>query len=1170
MIMKKLIQHIVACLAVASVVTTACTDDLGIIGYRPSDVICFTATLGDQAVSGISRSTSGHLAIEEEEWRLEGMATEGKTESRATIMSMLEGEARVLGYVDGTSFMDDVFQFNGDELTTTEAPVYWKDINGTNVHLYAYAPKNITDNGGLATLEGTTLKITVPADVTNQKDVIAESVQVASNHGKSVPMTFDHILTAIRFKAGFDCTVKSITVTKVANYGEYAIGQQRWSNMGTATMDYTISFGDGKTFSKGDVMTVENKDVMMLIPQTLSADSEVILKMENDSEIKASIGYMEWQPGKLITFTLYEGDAPDYIYLDLAADTIFIEGNTYSGAYYETVEGKTEKVELTNESFSADDIFYVYQSTSSNRTSTGKIGGKFVLPEYVEVTYEGKPWRDYITNNTIVENVIHAWDNEAGAGKGNADPNGEGSQGAVRKAKREATKHRIQINGTTQNVNLTIDNIYSSYQQASTSRTKGSIAFVPSENSTLTINVVGDNRLGCVHYNNTSKPNNNSIVFEGTGSLTVADTDYRTSYAKDPTSIEDVVGDANPGYYSNHWCAAIGNSDNSNDCYGIVVNSGTIFAGTTKAENCTALGAGGNGYGEVTINGGTITAVATTTGTAIGGGIGYRNDGGQGKVVINGGNVYAYNFANRWEIPSSAIGGAGTRKANGAQGTVQINAGYVYAYSALGTAIGGGSSQWKKGGDAEITISGGTVIAKSGSNLSAGIGGGTGNSGVEISENHENMSVDRNGGNAEVKINGPAVVRTGSIGGGGTGNMTKDKIGNATITISDGDIQAQCILAAGSGDTPAFTMTGGTIRNSNTFDTEYLHVKPQGGAVYLEDGKCEISGGTISNCTAETGGAIYIAGNYNETEQKYNASFTMSGGTIKECTSRTDGGAVYLKGGDMTLTGGTISDNLAQDGNGGGLYLMEGSFEMSNATIMKNSAIYREKKQGNGGGVYITTSAEAKNDVSVSILSGSITGNTSDRKGGGICVVMPEGKDADGNLLLADVTVGNSTNSTEGPVISGNSALVSGGGLYVEGAGEFNENAAGSFYGFNTRITMDNGRIKENKTTAYVPNEDVVNEKGIVKLNGGDLNAVTVTFHGNGGKTTDGQQDMFEQWIVTAANNVLVAPAFRHEQYVNLKIKSWNTRADGQGTDYTQGALINVNADIDLYAQWGE
>lgn len=1151
MIMKKLIQQIFACLVVASVMTTACTDDLGITGYRPSDVICFTATLGDQTVSGTSRSTSGHLVIEEEEWRLEGVATDEKNGSRATIMSMLEGNARVLGYKDEETspFMDDVFQFNGDELTTTEAPVYWKDINGTYVHLYAYAPKEITDNGGLATLAGTTLKITVPIDVTNQKDIIAESVQVASDYGKSVPMTFDHILTAIRFKAGFDCIVKSITVTNVANYGEYVIGQE-WSNTGTATTNYTISFGDGKTFSKGDVMTVGGNDVMMLIPQILSADSKVVLVKEDGSKIEASIGNMEWKSGKLITFTLYKDAAPEYIYLDLAAADVVINADTYSGAYYDLSGNKVNK---TSEPYGEGSVFYVYQSTEAKRSENKGVinNGSWISPGYEPVKrVGGQLWRDYIINNNNVNDVINSWVTD------------------VVTAKREGTWNRIQVNAANNtSYRLVIDDVYSTYQYNEKNdnggyniqhRQTGGIAFAPIdiENCVLTITTVGDNRLGNIHYATGEEDKGSRIIFEGEGSLTVADVDLEIT-GKAP-------GYGEVGYYGNWYCSAIGGNDSGGAhecCRGIVINSGVLFAGSTVNENCSAIGGGGNGIGEVTINGGIVTAVASTTGTAIGGGIGYSSYGGEGIVTINGGNVYAYNLDNKRNIPSSAIGGAGSSASTGTKGTVKISGGYVYAYSALGTAIGGGSSQTKKGGDASITISGGTVIARS--DAGAGIGGGSACTGKKNESTNTDAPTTYDGGTAKIEIWGNPILRTGSIGGGSTGDPDGGKIGSANITISGGDIQAQFVLAAGAKTTPSFIMNDGVIRNSNvihTFDNtnsdaEYKYVKSQGGAIYLEDGTCTINGGTIENCIATKGGAIYITGQ--KTDGGYTASFTMNGGTIKECTSTTDGGAVYLKGGNVTLTGGTISDNLAQDGNGGAFYITEGNFEMSNATITENSALHRDEEgSGNGGGVYITSSTSS---VGVNLLSGSITNNTSDRRGGGVCVIMPENKDAEGKpLYIADVVVGTQSG---GPDISSNATILEGGGLYVEGAGTFED-------GFNSQVEINEGRINGNSTTAYVPNENVVNKGGIVTLNGGDVPHVVVTFHGNGGTTNSKETDT--QLVVTATNNVLVAPEFSHGTYPNLKVRSWNTRADGQGTTYLHGGLINVNASIDLYAQWGQ
>ena len=454
-------------------------------------------------------------------------------------------------------------------------------------------------------------------------------------------------------------------------------------------------------------------------------------------------------------------------------------------------------------------------------------------------------------------------------------------------------------------------------------RTKAGIGFNAGSNSKLTITTVGDNRVSAVHYHG-GDGKNNELIFEGTGSLTVGAASGKTVFYNTTYVGETVERDTT--FIDNHWCSAIGGNDSGegNSC-GIIINSGNIFAGTTKAENCTAIGAGGNDKGIITINGGTITAVATTTGTAIGGGIGFNSSGGVGKVTINGGNVYAYNHKNRWSIPSSAIGGAGSSASSGTIGYVTINGGYVYAYSAFGTAIGGGSSATNVGGNADVTITGGQVIAKSANG--AGIGGGSAYTNATA-----NNTATFDGGTAKIKISGEPIIRTGSIGGGSTG-AKKGQIGSADIEISGGDIQAQFVMAAGADVKPKFTMTDGIIRNSYTDDEEYKHTKEQGGAVYLEDGTFKMTGGVIKNCSAEQGGAVYIAGTETTT-------FTMKGGEIHSCFAtgkknengvvleRGHGGAVCLNGGVVQMSGGRIWNNYSENGNGGAIYINNGNFSM--------------------------------------------------------------------------------------------------------------------------------------------------------------------------------------------------------------------------------------------------
>ena len=309
-----------------------------------------------------------------------------------------------------------------------------------------------------------------------------------------------------------------------------------------------------------------------------------------------------------------------------------------------------------------------------------------------------------------------AWDNKAGA-----TGNFANSSGAAKNVGRQRTNNYIYVSGAVDVCDIYIDNIYSTYNDYASrtnSRTVGTISFVsPSQASgshKLRINMIGDNRVNNVHYSNTSSKNSNQLVFQGVGSLTVADADYNIT-----TDGNRGENQCDTSFYSNHWNSAIGNSDSGNHSYGIVINSGVLFAGTTKAENCTAIGGGGNGAGSVTINGGVVTAVATTTGTAIGGGIGFHSEGGAGTVTINGGNIYAYNHANTWQIPSSAIGGAGSSSQRGNTGTVTINGGNVYAYNHCNrwnipsSAIGGAGSSASTGTKGKVTINGGNVYAQS-------------------------------------------------------------------------------------------------------------------------------------------------------------------------------------------------------------------------------------------------------------------------------------------------------------------------------------------------------------------------------------------------------------------------------------------------------------------------
>ena len=1210
-----------------------CTDELfysSNVG-TPSDVVCFTASLSNPHSASQTRSASGHLEIEQGEWLV---GTE-QSVSRGTPVTLLEGSAGVIGYVYDTwqehssavgetpaitgtlpweTLYNKEFKFDGDELTAASNNVRWNTLNEDSAKFYVYAPYSLTGGTLSSEEQGGSPQLTyiVNDTPTEQNDLIVASWKGKTSYKQSIPLVFNHALTAVRFKVGFDCIVKSLEVKGICNSGTYTFGDG-WAITQTPK-DYTFNFGEngsGQAFSANTFLT-DGNNTLMMIPQKLSSNAKVILTyIEGGTEktIPSTLKDKVWQEGKMITYTIHKNAAPQTVYFDLAAGNVElgraataedvtnyssyiadlkVNDDIYVGFIYVNGEAKpvVGKHSSTNQ-------YYVYQSSTSTDTKfsdyiAAKTGYKDEsdynsqsncrIPDYAPVKLsDGTFWKDYITNNTSVEDVIETWDDgnlvRVDGQSASCEKNKLKNIKVVRDVGRTHTKNYIKVsgNGNSTKYNLTIDNIYTIKQvpvisTAFRSRTEGGIAYIPSGNTELIINLLGDSRMGCIHIQNTPT---DKVVLQGTGSLTVADADFRTiSDSKSAGYDNSDFGDTD-GYISNFWNSAIGNNTNdksatkpyNENLYNFYINSGVIFAGTTKAEDCSAIGGGGNGFGQVYITGGNVTAVATTAGTAIGGGMGHTATGGPGEVYIIGGNIYAYNFANRWGIPSSAIGGGSSDKNVGREGSVSISGGYVYAYSALGTAIGGGSSKTVTGGNATITVSGGQVIAKSGQG--AGIGGGSSRTGGGSA-----VGVSYNGGTATINISGNPIIRTGSIGGGTTGDSA-GKLGYAKITVSGGDIQAQFVMEAGSTGTPTFEMSGGTIRNSYVNDNEYFHTKKFGGAVYLEDGTFTMSGGTIKNCSAVQGGAVYIARKSEEPLAEDEFNFKMEGGEIHSCFAtggKIDdiaylghGGAICLDGGQIHMWGGKIWNNYSENGNGGAVYISNGNFIMKNLsriitdnypTITGNAA-----HKGNGGGVFV--SSENGKSVKVDLLQGIITNNTANNYGGGICVDMGETQNS------ANVTVGMTgqgvTEETANPKISENMAMMAGGGLYARG--------------MNANITINSGMIDENKVSAYVKNENVANEKGGVTLNDGLVTHVVVTFDGNGGK--EGETETYTQKIVTNTNSRLTPNRFKRNGF---KFVGWNNRPDGLGKKiYTADPnnpnqvveVVPLSENITLYAQWG-
>ncbi len=303
-------------------------------------------------------------------------------------------------------------------------------------------------------------------------------------------------------------------------------------------------------------------------------------------------------------------------------------------------------------------------------------------------------------------------------------------------------------------------------------------------------------------------------------------------------------------------------SGNSLTIYGQIAGTGALIAGTVGTIETGHAGIGGvkgnTGvyvHGDITINGGSVTAQGGEWAAGIGGGSGVStnlNDTKEnGTITINGGTVNATGGDQ-----GAGIGCGDQNRVAG--GNIVIAGGNVTARGGEDAAGIGGGKMARNTPGRSITISGGIVNATGGSK-GAGIGSG-----------YDDM-VKRSIG--VIKINGSAnVTAQGGAGAAGIGSSYEGEItgaiqisGNVKVEATGGD-SASSILGAGAG-----IGSGG-----------------DGGKV----GNITILGGTV-----EATGGNGSTGSYNFG----GAGIGSGGGFVSESTSNT----IVINAGTITATGGT-------------------------------------------------------------------------------------------------------------------------------------------------------------------------------------------------------------------------------------------------------------------------
>ena len=224
-------------------------------------------------------------------------------------------EIRENGNTGGQYFMNETATKSGNNWVPAHT-YYWPGSN-RQLRFLAWAPTDATFQSVPNNPNVTTLQYTTPTEAKNQRDIVAAAtgfIDSPANDGTCTPVSlnFKHLCTAVIIKTGATMTegiIKSVSITNVKNSGSYDMVSSTWS-LTDSKANYTVSpefATSGSTANGTDLNAGES--TLMLLPQTLGADSELKVKFHDnisgrDRTLSASLDGDEWPMGKTVTYRL--------------------------------------------------------------------------------------------------------------------------------------------------------------------------------------------------------------------------------------------------------------------------------------------------------------------------------------------------------------------------------------------------------------------------------------------------------------------------------------------------------------------------------------------------------------------------------------------------------------------------------------------------------------------------------------------------------------------------------------------------------------------------------------------------------------------------------------------------------------------------------------------------
>ena len=255
-----------------------------------------------------------------------------------------------------------------------------------------------------------------------------------------------------------------------------------------------------------------------------------------------------------------------------------------------------------------------------------------------------------------------------------------------------------------------------------------------------------------------------------------------------------------------------------------------------------------------------------------------------------------------------------------------------------------------------------------------------------------------------------------------------------TVTTGGDKLYGNTASLSEDNSTLTYYITESTPTGTGTKETLKRHEVPLTGAgkilgqaaseqVILVKGALELQSGVLQN----TGGKHIFTVDRGTLD--INGGYIVGGGS-----DGTPGGGIYVTNGTLNISGGVVAANRGN--SGGGIYVNSGELNISGGAVAGNEVI--NGHSDNGGGIYV-------NNGTLNLSGGYVTNNYKEC-GCNDCQNDVNNTHGGGGIALANSSVMNMT----GGYVTGNYSGLAGGGIYA------------GFFDHNVRFTMSGGTIAGN------------------------------------------------------------------------------------------------------------